>query len=178
MPYDESVEQLIRAISELDYVKKFKKTDAKLHENTQLFERQETMKAQQKEAILYQKIGKINAYKVTSQAAQKIEKSLKSDILVAQYFTALQDVNDLIQHVTSEIEQKVNVLLENDESKPQEIGQITDDEILEYENFLISSFQKTFQKLIKELESEGKANNEYDNLRFLLRNLNVRTKKD
>ena len=115
MPYDESVEQLIRAISELDYVKKFKKTDAKLHENTQLFERQQTMKTQQKEAILYQKIGKINAYKVTSQAAQKIEKSLKSDILVAQYFTALQDVNDLIQHVTSEIEQKVNVLLENDE---------------------------------------------------------------
>lgn len=72
----------------------------------------------------------------------------------------------------------IKILLENDESKPQEIGQITDDEILEYENFLISSFQKTFQKLIKELESEGKANNEYDNLRFLLRNLNVRTKKD
>lgn len=115
MPYNEKVAQLAKAVSELDYVQDFRKTEAKLRANTELFSLQNEMKQLQKDAVLYKKIGKMQAFKETSQAAQKIEKKLKKDLLVEQYFIELKDVNDLAQYVTHEIEQKVNHLLENDE---------------------------------------------------------------
>lgn len=112
--YEKKVAQLSQKLSQLDYVKEFRKVEAKLQADTALFEAQKNMKDLQKQAVLYQQIGKKQAFKETSQAAQKIEKSLKKDPLVEQYFVKLQDVNDLIQHVTHEIEYKVNVALEKD----------------------------------------------------------------
>ena len=114
MPYEEKVAQLSQKLAQLDYVKEFQKVEAKLQADAELFEAQKKMKDLQKEAILYQQIDKMQAFKETSQTAQKIEKRLKKDPLVEQYFLKLQDVNDLIQYVTGEIEQKVNIALEND----------------------------------------------------------------
>lgn len=113
MTYDETVEQLVKKIESLDYVQDFQKAESALRAESSLFEAQEEMKKLQKEAVLYQKIGKMEAYKATSQAAQKIEKQLKHHPLVENYVSKLENVNDLIQHITGEIEQKVNALLES-----------------------------------------------------------------
>ncbi len=115
MLYDEKVEQLISQIKALPYVQDFQKAERAMRDETVLFELQEEMKRLQKEAILYREIGKMQAFKETSQAAQKIEKSLKNDPLVERYFLKLQDVNDLVQYVTNEIERKVNFSLGSDE---------------------------------------------------------------
>lgn len=113
MPYDDAVARLTALISQLDYVQDFQKVEGKLQANQALFSAQQEMKRLQKEAVLYRQIGKMQAFKETSQAAQKIEKSLKKDPLVEQYFAKLQDVNDLIQYVTGEIERKVNEGIKN-----------------------------------------------------------------
>lgn len=117
MSYDEVVEQLREKIGQLDYVKDFQKAEQNLKAQENLYKAQEEMKRLQKEALLYREIGKIQAYKETSQAAQKIEKQLKIDPVVEDYATKLADVNDLVQYVTGEIERKVNSLLESDEKE-------------------------------------------------------------
>ena len=104
MHYDDLVDLLVKKIKNLDYVKEFQQAEEALMENQELFKSQDEMKALQKEAVLYQKIGKIQAYKKTSQAAQMIEKRIK-------HATKLEDVNDLVQYITGELEEKVNLLL-------------------------------------------------------------------
>ena len=97
MHYDDLVDLLVKKIKNLDYVKEFQQAEEALMENQELFKSQDEMKALQKEAVLYQKIGKIQAYKKTSQAAQMIDKRIKPHPLVEDYATKLEDVNDLVQ---------------------------------------------------------------------------------
>lgn len=112
MHYDDLVDLLVEKIKSLDYVKDFQQAETALMANQELFKAQEEMKALQKEAVLYQKIDKIQAYKKTSQSAQVIEKRIKHHPLVEDYATKLEDVNDLVQYITGELEEKVNLLLE------------------------------------------------------------------
>ncbi len=111
MHYDDLVDLLVKKIKNLDYVKEFQQAEEALMANQELFKSQDEMKNLQKEAVLYQKIGKIQAYKKTSQAAQMIEKRIKHHPLVENYATKLEDVNDLVQYITGELEEKVNLLL-------------------------------------------------------------------
>ena len=113
MGYDEVVAELTQKIAGLDYVQDFQKSEQLLQQESALFEMQEEMKKLQKEATLYRKIGKMQAYKETAHEAQKLEKSIKHHPLTETYVAKLADVTDLIQHITSEIEQKVNDLLES-----------------------------------------------------------------
>lgn len=67
------------------------------------------------------------------------------------------------------------VLEENNKSlSSDEQVEINDDSIKDYEEYLKKSFKTIFERKIKELEEMNLSNNEYDNLRFLLRNLKVR----
>ena len=111
MTYNASKEKLIARILDLDYVKSFQKAENALQEEKELFEQQSKMKELQKEAVLYQKIGKMQAFKETSNAAQRIHKSLKNDPLVEDYLLKMQPVDALLNHVTGEIESKVNEAL-------------------------------------------------------------------
>ena len=108
MPYNASKEKLIAHILDLDYVKAFQKAEDALQKEKEVFEQQSKMKELQKEAVLYQKIGKIQAFKETSNAAQRIHKSLKNDPLVEDYLLKMQPVDALLNYVTGEIESKVN----------------------------------------------------------------------
>lgn len=113
--YDRQVERLVHKIKMLDYVQDFQKAETYLMAEKELFETQEEMKQLQKEATLYQKIGKNQAYKETAQAAQKLEKKIKHHPIVEDYAMKLENVNDLVQYVTGQIEEKVNSLLKTDE---------------------------------------------------------------
>ena len=115
MHYDDLVDLLVEKIKSLDYVKDFQQAETALMANQELFKAQEEMKALQKEAVLYQKIDKIQAYKKTSQSAQVIENRIKHHPLVEDYATKLEDVNELVQYITGELEEKVNLLLETGE---------------------------------------------------------------
>ena len=53
----------------------------------------------------------MQAFKETSNAAQRIHKSLKNDPLVEDYLLKMQPVDALLNHVTGEIESKVNEAL-------------------------------------------------------------------
>lgn len=113
MLYQTSKEKLIAQILDLDYVRAFQRAEKALQAETKLFEQQKKMKDLQKEAVLYQKIGKTQAFKETSHAAQKIHKSLKNTPLVEDYLLKMQPVDALLQHITGEIEGKVNEALKN-----------------------------------------------------------------
>lgn len=113
--YDRQVERLVHKIKMLDYVQDFQKAETHLMAEKELFETQEEMKQLQKDATLYQKIGKNQAYKETAQAAQKLEKKIKHHPIVEDYAMKLENVNDLVQYVTGQIEEKVNSLLKTDE---------------------------------------------------------------
>ena len=113
--YDRQVERLVHKIKMLDYVQDFQKAETHLMAEKELFETQEEMKQLQKDATLYQKIGKNQAYKETAQAAQKLEKKIKPHPIVEDYAMKLENVNDLVQYVTGQIEEKVNSLLKTDE---------------------------------------------------------------
>ncbi|GAB2025298.1 RicAFT regulatory complex protein RicA family protein [Lactovum odontotermitis] len=102
---------LTKLMRELDYVQAFQKAEVLLREDKALWADYEKMKDLQKEAVLYNKLGKSQAFKETAQTAQKIEKQLKNNLLVQDYSTRMEDVNDLLQYVTGEVERKVNELL-------------------------------------------------------------------
>lgn len=112
MPYKASKEKLIAQILDLDYVKSFQKAETALQAEKGLFEQQKKMKELQKEAVLYQKIGKKQAFRETLSAAQNIHEALKNEPLVEDYLLKMQPVDALLQYVTGEIERKVNESLE------------------------------------------------------------------
>ncbi|GAB2026794.1 YlbF family regulator [Lactovum odontotermitis] len=107
----ERVDALVKLMRELDYVQAFQKAEVLLREDGAVWVDYEKMKDLQKEAVLYNKLGKSQAFKETSQAAQRIEKSLKTSLLVQDYSARMEDVNDLLQYVTREIERKVDARL-------------------------------------------------------------------
>ena len=104
----DSVQKLQKLICQLDYVQEFQKIEKNLLTDELIFRDYEKMKDLQKQAVLFKKIGKMQAFKESSQKAQKLEKKLKIDPLVAEYFQKMQDVSDLLQYLTDEIEQKFN----------------------------------------------------------------------
>lgn len=105
------VDALVKLMRELDYVQAFQKAEVLLREDEAVWADYEKMKDLQQEAVLYNKLGKSQAFKESSQAAQRIEKSLKTKLLVQDYSARMEDVNDLLQYVTGEIERKVNEML-------------------------------------------------------------------
>ncbi|MDR0199697.1 MAG: YlbF family regulator [Streptococcaceae bacterium] len=104
----EATRNLSQKILSLSYVKDFQAAEQKLKHEKQLWEDYERMKSFQKEAILYQQIGKQKAYQETSKAAGQLEKRLKNHPVVRDYALKLADVNDLLDYVTHTIEEKVN----------------------------------------------------------------------
>jgi cell fate (sporulation/competence/biofilm development) regulator YmcA (YheA/YmcA/DUF963 family) len=107
-----ALNKIKQEIQAFDYVQDFQKAEAKLKADNAIFEQQETMKALQKDAVLYQKIGKNEAYRGTMREAQRLEKTLKNDVAVQDYALKMEPVNGLLEHLTSEIERKVNEKLE------------------------------------------------------------------
>lgn len=107
-----ALKKIKQEIQSLDYVQDFQKAEASLKANGAIFEQQEEMKKLQKDAVLYQKIGKNEAYRGTMREAQRLEKALKKDASVQDYALKMEPVNGLLEHLTSEIERKVNEKLE------------------------------------------------------------------
>ncbi|MDR0299757.1 MAG: YlbF family regulator [Streptococcaceae bacterium] len=95
-------------IGQLDYVQDFQKAELVLRADRKLWDDYKKMTELQQEAILFRQIGKAQAYKETSAEAQKIEKNLKLNLKVQDYLDKMEDVNDLLDYVTGEIEKKVN----------------------------------------------------------------------
>jgi cell fate (sporulation/competence/biofilm development) regulator YmcA (YheA/YmcA/DUF963 family) len=104
----ERVALLAKKIRQLDYVQSFQKSETALRLDGAVWSDYECMKELQQEAVLFNKLGKTQAFKEVSQAAQQIEKRLKNNLLVQNYHSSMEDVNDLLQYVTTEIESKVN----------------------------------------------------------------------
>lgn len=104
----EIVQQIQSLILELDYVQEFQALEKEIFEDNALLESYKKMKELQKEATLFKKMGKVNAFKETSQKARRIEDKLKENPKVGEYFQKMQDVSDLLQYLTHEIEERFN----------------------------------------------------------------------
>lgn len=104
----EALRNLTCLIGKLDYVQNFKNAEAVLRSEESVWADYEQMKEFQKEAVLFKKLEKNQAFKESSHAAQLLEKGLKGNLLVQDYFSEMEDVNDLLQYVTGEIERKFN----------------------------------------------------------------------
>jgi len=104
----EKLDHLKNLILDLDYVADFQRAESRLKADAQLFEQQDKMKELQKEAVLYQKIGKLAAYKQAMHEAGRLEKTLKNNLLVQDYASKMEPVNSLLEHLTGEIERQVN----------------------------------------------------------------------
>jgi cell fate (sporulation/competence/biofilm development) regulator YmcA (YheA/YmcA/DUF963 family) len=102
------VDDLAQKIQAQDYVQQFQALEAKLMARQDLKQQEEEMKALQKEAILLKQIKKYEAYRVTMAQAVALEDELMAEPLVQHYRAKMQDVNDLLQHLTDHIQTKVN----------------------------------------------------------------------
>ncbi|MDR0297556.1 MAG: YlbF family regulator [Streptococcaceae bacterium] len=101
------IDELKEKIEALDYVQEFQVAEAKLRATPDVWADYEEMKRLQKEAVLFQQIGKEQAFRETSRAAQILEKKLKENVRVVDYAAKMVAVNDLLTYVTREIEEKV-----------------------------------------------------------------------
>ncbi|GBG96599.1 YlbF family regulator [Lactococcus termiticola] len=104
----EKLEELKAMLLELDYVSDFKQAESRLKVEPGVFEAQQQMKELQKEAVLFQKIGKPEAYRQSMREAGRLEKILKNHLLVQDYAQKMAPVNSLLEHLTGEIERQVN----------------------------------------------------------------------
>lgn len=108
MSYENTLSDLTERILSLDYVQDFRQIEAEFLSNAEIHADYEQMITLQKNAVLYQKIGKNQAFKESSQAAQKLEKALKNNLLVEEYRTKMEAVSSLLEHLTGQIENEIN----------------------------------------------------------------------
>lgn len=113
MSLEQAEKALIEKILNLDYVQDFQRAERALEADSSVNADYVRMKELQKEAVLYNKIDKPQAFKEVSRQSQILEKKLKNHPLVIDYHNKMQPVNSLLEYVTGQIEEQVNERLEN-----------------------------------------------------------------
>lgn len=106
--YELALEQLRNKVSDIDYVQEFQRLEALIKSDKEIWTQEEKMKDLQKEGILFQKIDKHQAYETTMGEARAIEEELNANPLIRQYRSKLEDVSDLLQYITGELEDRIN----------------------------------------------------------------------
>ncbi|MGT2930093.1 YlbF family regulator [Streptococcus dentasini] len=110
---EEATKALQRLLAQHESVQAFHAVQNKVEQLPELRKQAHAMKAYQQEAVLFEKLEKRRAANQSGQTADQLEQELAQLPLVQDYREKMQDASDLLQYVTSSIEEKINEELGN-----------------------------------------------------------------
>ena len=101
-------EELINLLKNHEAVLAFQEAQMAIEQVPELKQLAARMKAYQQEAVLFQKIEKVQAQEQAGQQADLIREGLDELPIVQDYRDKMQDASDLVQYVTKSIEERIN----------------------------------------------------------------------
>src|SRR5690554_6473816 len=102
------VEEISNRLDQLEEVERYKALEARLNENQKVKDLIEEIKKLQKQAVNLQAYGKVNAVKEIDQKIDAIQAEIDAIPIVDEFKSAQVVVNDLLQSLTANINDKVN----------------------------------------------------------------------
>lgn len=111
---NQELAKLLGLIEANETIQRYKKLEVKIEKNQKLTDLVEEIKRAQKDAVQYAHYDKPEAEKAALQLADQLTKEFDEHPLVIAYREQLVEANDLLQHITDQIQQKVNQELEKE----------------------------------------------------------------
>lgn len=102
------VEEITKRLDELEEVERYKALEARLNDNQKVKDLIEQIKKLQKQAVNLQAYGKVNAVKQIDDQIDAIQAEIDAIPIVDEFKSAQVVVNDLLQSLTANINDKVN----------------------------------------------------------------------
>lgn len=102
------VEEITKRLDELEEVERFKALESRLNDNKKIKDKIEQIKKLQKQAVNLQAYGKVEAVKHVDAQIEAIQAEINETPIVQEFQSSQVIVNDLLQSITSQINQKVN----------------------------------------------------------------------
>ncbi|MGY3748646.1 YlbF family regulator [Vagococcus acidifermentans] len=104
----EKLELVIRQLTENEVIQEYQKLEQQIGSHQGLKELVEAIKRHQKDAVQFAHYGKPNAEQEALRQADELTSQFDNHPLVMAYRDSLIEANDLLQHVTKLLEQRVN----------------------------------------------------------------------
>ncbi|GFH43352.1 hypothetical protein Hs30E_19030 [Lactococcus hodotermopsidis] len=112
--YEQAVTVLLDKLSNHPTIIKFQAAESRLKRAENLYALENDMKELAKQATLYKKIDKVNAYKITLERSKEIEQKLNDEPLIIDYRRKLAAANAVLQHVLENLEIQINEAIHGD----------------------------------------------------------------
>lgn len=110
----QTLEQLTAALSNNEIILDYQRVKQRVDENEKLEQLQMAIKQAQQEAVQANHYGKPAAEKQALKQADALKQEFDDQPLVTAYRAHLLEANDLLQHVTNRIQQKINDAIKED----------------------------------------------------------------
>lgn len=108
------LQKLLKMIEENETIQQYKKLEARIQKNEKLTNLVEEIKRAQKDAVQFAHYNKPEAEKEALKLANQLTAEFDEHPLVVAYRERLIEANDLLQHITDQIQYKVNNELEKE----------------------------------------------------------------
>lgn len=115
VPTQQELTKLLELLGKNEVIQRYQKLERQTKQNTQLTLLIEQIKEAQKEAVQYAHYDKPEAEKLAIQRADQLKLAFDTHPLVTAYREQLIEANDLLHHITSMIQLRVNEELEKEE---------------------------------------------------------------
>lgn len=107
------VEEITARLDELEEVERFKALESRLNDNQKVKDKIERIKKLQKQAVNLQAYGKVEAVKHVDAQIDEIQAEIDSIPIVQEFQSAQVIVNDILQSITNQINQKVDQTIDS-----------------------------------------------------------------
>lgn len=104
--------ELLSQLGQSEIIQSYKQIEARVSGHEGLHALTEKIKVKQKEAVKFAHYGKPEAEKQAIKAADELTAEFDQHPLVIRYRQKLIEANDLLQHMTNLLEDKINVQLD------------------------------------------------------------------
>lgn len=112
---EQEVEKLLGLLKTHESVQNFQSVQERAENHRKLKELEEQIKAAQKEAVNFAHYDKPEAERQAIAEIERLNKEYKSHPLVSSYRQHLVEADELLQHVSTMIQKKVNRVIEGEE---------------------------------------------------------------
>ncbi len=105
---EEKLQELLALLGENEVIVHYQQLAEKVKNNQELKDLEEAIKVAQKETVNFGHYGQINAAKHAKEKADELTEKFNHHPQVVAYREALYEANDLLQYLTSLIQERVN----------------------------------------------------------------------
>jgi cell fate (sporulation/competence/biofilm development) regulator YmcA (YheA/YmcA/DUF963 family) len=109
------VAKLAQLLSEHETIIRYKELEQKIQNNHYLTQLTEAIKTAQKNAVNFAHYGKKNAEKEAISRIDQLTKMFDQQPIVVAYRKQLSEANDLLQHLTSMLQDEINEWIEEED---------------------------------------------------------------